>query len=397
MYKNLYRNYYTIKTICKATNVRKKIGEMRRKMIVQKDHFHGSDFEKIEELFGVKQEDIISFSANVNPLGLSPLLKKSLAKQMDVLCRYPDREYTALRTTIATYCDTTLASIFVGNGSTELISLIISLIKPKKAIIFAPTYSEYEHEVTLSGGESIYFPMDEANEFSYDSSCLYPMLTEEMDMLILCNPNNPTGNTIGISDLDALLHVCDEKNIFVMIDETYMEFVINYKNITAVSLTKKYQNLAIIRGISKFFACPGLRLGYTITTNKELLSNCKEKQNAWSINSLAEVAGRVMFTDTAYISATQTLINTERDRVINILKRIPTLHVFPATANFCLIKILCPNITASTVFEIAIRQGLMIRDCSSFSYLDSSFFRICFMRKKDNNRLLKVLQDLFNS
>ena len=130
-------------------------------MIKHKDHFHGSDLEKIEEIYHIKKEDIISFSANVNPLGISPLLREKLSSRIDAITTYPDREYTALRKSIASYADTDYENIIVGNGVTELISLFMQIRKPNKAIIIGPTYSEYEREISLNKGHSYYYPLKE--------------------------------------------------------------------------------------------------------------------------------------------------------------------------------------------------------------------------------------------
>src|SRR5690554_5729896 len=127
--------------------------------------FHGSDLEKIEEIYSIKKEDIINFAANVNPLGISPKLRKSLAGNIDIISSYPDREYTNLRNCITKYANTKIDNVFVGNGSTELLSLIIQIKKPKKACIIGPTYSEYEREVALGGGSSRYFPLDSEGSF----------------------------------------------------------------------------------------------------------------------------------------------------------------------------------------------------------------------------------------
>jgi len=120
-------------------------------MITHKDHFHGSDLEKIEKIYGIKKEDIISFSANVNPLGISPLMRERLTSNLDCISTYPDREYTALRESIGNYNNCDANDVIVGNGTTELISLFIEIMHPKKAIVLGPTYSEYEREVTLNG------------------------------------------------------------------------------------------------------------------------------------------------------------------------------------------------------------------------------------------------------
>lgn len=153
-----------------------------------KEHFHGSDLEKIEAVYGIKKEDIISFSANVNPLGVSFRLKETLTNHIDAITTYPDREYTSLRKCIADYVHTNYKNIVVGNGSTELISLFIQITHPMKALIVGPTYSEYEREVAMGGGRSHYFSLTEASEFELDTKALTEELSANVDLLILCNP-----------------------------------------------------------------------------------------------------------------------------------------------------------------------------------------------------------------
>ena len=134
-------------------------------MVKHKEHFHGSDLEKIEAVYGIKKEDITSFSANVNPLGISPKMRATLIDKIDCITSYPDREYTALRRCIADYTGTSAEHIVVGNGSTELISLFIQLVHPKKAMILGPTYSEYERELKLTGGVIVNYSLKEEDSF----------------------------------------------------------------------------------------------------------------------------------------------------------------------------------------------------------------------------------------
>lgn len=360
-------------------------------MIKHSDHFHGSDLETIEKVYGIKKEDIVSFSANVNPLGISPKLKETLAERIDAIMSYPDREYTSLRKKIAEYVHTDYENIIVGNGSTELISLFIQLKHPKKALIVGPTYSEYEREVALGGGVIRYFRLEEENNFVLDIRALESELTPDVDLLAICNPNNPTSSAITRSDMRKILDICKQKGIFVMVDETYVEFTENIAEITSVPLTTSYNNIIILRGISKFFASPGLRLGYAICGNADLLKELNQRKNPWTINSLAAIAGEIMFMDEDYIKYTRDLIAAERDRICNILASCKNVHYYPPTANFILIKILKEEVTSMDLFEAAIRKGLMIRDCSTFPFLNNKFIRFCFMKPEQNDALLEVL------
>ena len=363
-------------------------------VLQHKDHFHGSDLEKIEEIYGIKKEDIISFSANINPLGISSKLRRSLSDQLDAITTYPDREYKELRKCIAAYAGTQYENVVVGNGSTELISLIIQSETPRKAMILGPSYSEYEREISLAGGQTLYYPLQEKADFQMDTADFCSHLTDDLDLLILCNPNNPTSTAITRKDMRTILDACLQHGIFLMIDETYVEFTHPEARVSSVPLTSYYTNLAVLRGTSKFFAAPGLRLGYAITGNADLIRSIHTRQNPWTISSLAEIAGRLMFTDQEYIDKTRTLINEERTRVCSILKTWSSVKIYEPTANFVLVKILREDIDADLLFDFCIRKGLMIRNCSTFPFLSNKFFRFCFMTPEENDRLLTALKEV---
>ena len=356
--------------------------------------FHGSDIEKICEVYHLDPKNIIKFGANVNPLGLSENVKQQLASRLDILSSYPDRDYTTLRNTISEYCNVPAEFILPGNGSSELIALLIQERNPKHTLILGPTYSEYSRELSFSGSTQEYYHLREEDNFVLNVDDLCQTLEGNYDFLIICNPNNPTSSAITREDLQKLLTFCAENNIFVMIDETYVEFAPDISEITAVTLTKEFTNLMVLRGVSKFYAAPGMRLGYGITGNLDFLKKMKEKQVPWSLNSLGALAGELMLQDKDYIHRTRELILSERTRLLQALVEIPTYKTYPAYANFILLKIQKPVLTSYDVFDACIRQGLMIRDCSSFECLDGEYIRFCIMNLEDNTRLLNILSSL---
>ena len=363
-------------------------------MLKHKDHFHGSDLEKIEEIYHIKKEDITSFSANVNPLGISPLLRDTLAKHVDAITSYPDREYTQLRKSICAYTGANFENIIVGNGSTELISLFIQTTHPKKALILGPTYSEYEREISLEGGHTLYYPLKEENNFQMDVEDFCRQLNDSLDLLVLCNPNNPTSTAVARKDMRKILDCALQYGISVMVDETYEEFTPEGSKISSIPLTNNYNNLIVLRGISKFFAAPGLRLGYAVTGNPDLLKYINTKKNPWTINSLAEIAGCIMFSDKDYIDKTKALITGERQRMYDILSSWKTVKVYPSCTNFLLVRILREDVTSDMVFDHCIRKGLMIRDCATFPFLDSSYIRFCVMGPEKNDELLEAFREV---
>ncbi len=360
-------------------------------MLQHKDHFHGSDLEKIEQIYGIRKEEITSFSANVNPLGISPLLRETLASHIDAISTYPDREYLSLRKCIGEYLDTDYESIIMGNGSTELISLFIQIEHPKKALIIGPTYSEYEREIALGGGTCLYYPLKEELDFKLDVEHFTSQLNESIDFLVICNPNNPTSGAVPRKIMRQILDVCKQNDIFVMVDETYVEFADNYEEITSVPLTAFYNNIVILRGTSKFFAAPGLRLGYAVTGNRDFIKAVNTRKNPWTINSLAVIAGELMFRDNDYIRETRSLISTERVRIHGIFSEDPRFKTYPSSGNFMLVRLLSDSMTSGKLFDRAIREKMMIRDCSTFPFLDNRYIRFCFMSREMNDRLVECL------
>lgn len=355
--------------------------------------FHGSDIEKICEYYHLKKEDIINFGANVNPLGLSASVKAALASHLDILSSYPDREYTSLREVLSAYCRIPSDYILPGNGSSELISLLIDALSPKHTLILGPTYSEYSRELSFSGSTQEYYHLKEEQDFRLDADDLCTVLAKgNYDLLIICNPNNPTSSAILHDDMEKLLCFCADHGVFVMIDETYVEFAPDIEDVTAVPFTQRFTNLCVLRGVSKFFPAPGMRLGYAVTGNPDFLRKMKEKQIPWSLNSAGAYAGELLFQDQDYIDRTRQLILTERGRMYDALSQLASFKVFQPYANFLLLKILKEEKTAFDVFETCIKNGLMIRDCSSFQCLDGEFVRFCIMMPEDNSRLLKVLE-----
>lgn len=356
--------------------------------------FHGSDIEKISACYHIKKEAIVNFAGNVNPLGLPASVKEAVATHADLFSSYPDREYLSLRNVLSNYCDVPADYILPGNGSSELIALLIEARAPKHTLILGPTYSEYSRELTFSGSTQDYYHLQETSDFRPDLEDLFHTLSDGYDFLIICNPNNPTSSAIFRDELKELLAFCKRKNIFVMIDETYVEFALDISAITAVPLTKQFSNLMVLRGVSKFYAAPGMRFGYGITGNSEFLKTMREKQIPWSLNSLGAFAGEMLFQDHDYYQQTRNLILSERQKMYETIKKLPTFKIYPAYANFLLVKILKDGVTSFDVFERCIQKGLMIRDCSSFQCLEGEYVRFCIQMPEENQRLLDLLQTI---
>ena len=291
-------------------------------MIKHKDHFHGSDLEKIEEIYGIKKEEIVSFSANVNPLGVSPLLRTTLADKIDAITTYPDREYTSLRKCIAAYCGTDHENVIVGNGSTELISLFIQIEHPKKAMIIGPTYSEYEREISLGGGTTLYYPLREKDDFKLDVNDFISHLNENIDLLVICNPNNPTGTYVNSAKVEEFIRKLPD-HVIPVVDEAYFEYV---EDPTHYSLIKMIQEgydrpLFVLRTFSKIYGMAGLRIGYTFADPlliDELMKACQ----AWNVSYNALAAAQAALKDQEYIKKIKALTTAGREYLEDELTKL---------------------------------------------------------------------------
>lgn len=357
---------------------------------------HGGNLDAIEKIYNIPKKDIIDFSGNINPLGISEKVKQAIEKNIYNISIYPDINYLKLKQSISHYTNVPIENIIPGNGSSELISLLIKTTKTKKSVIISPAYSEYEREVKLSEGNSVLFPLKEENGFILNLKELFNILDDSVNLLILCNPNNPTGSYIDNDKMSLLLKHCKNNNILVMVDETYVEFTDETKNISSVSLLNEYDNLFIIRGTSKFFASPGLRLGYALCSNKNIIDKINQNKDPWSVNILASFAGEVMFLDTEYINKTKNLILKEREKIKNELKNFKDIKLYDTQSNFFLIKILNNNINIPKICNELINYNIIVRDTSDFSFLDGKYMRFCILKPEQNNLLLNKLRNLLD-
>lgn len=357
-------------------------------------HQHGGDLDAIQRLYGIPREEIIDFSGNINPLGFPKAVEKALAENLHIISTYPDKRYTALREAIGRYTGADAAHIVVGNGSTELISTFIQTVQAKRAIILGPAYSEYEREIALSGGDFIYFPLKEEDGFQLDLDALLAALTPDIGMFVACNPNNPTGTAIRAEEMRRILAHCKASGAAVMVDETYIEFSDILPEICSIPLVEEFDNLFVVRGTSKFFAAPGLRLGYGVSSNQAFLERLKTNQDPWSVNSLAAFAGERLFSDTPFHQETIALVSGERRKAFQELSGWKNIQAYPSEANFILLKLLAGKISAAEIFEKLIRKKMLIRDAASFTFLDESYLRFCILAPEQNAALLRELKAL---
>lgn len=352
---------------------------------------HGANVFEIAKDEGIKIEDIRDFSSNINPLGPSKKALENLKDNLNLLSTYPDVDYVDLREAISSYASCKSENIVLGLGSTEILRDTIYYFAPKKSMILSPCYSEYERELRKISSQIFEYNLEEKNDFKINLNELINTIKDKnIDFLIFANPNNPTGTILKKSEVERILR---ETEVKVLVDETYIEFT-DMGTYSSSGLTKSYDNLVVVRGTSKFFALPGIRLGYGLTSNEGLLKFFKDKEVLWQINSVAEICGKVMFSDKAYLDKVFDFIRSRRVNFYKELAEIENLKAYESFGNFILIKIL-KGINSTILREKLLTEGLVVRDCKSFKNLDESYFRICILDDAANEKLLKKLKNIY--
>lgn len=367
----------------------------------EKTDFHGGNIYKI---FREKNIDkILDYSSNINPYGLPENLKKEIFEKLFVLERYPDPDYIELREKIAEKNNLNIENIIVGNGATEIIFLFMKILSPKKVLIVSPTFGEYERAIKAStlANDSLeinYFELKETENFVLNVKNLETELENNYDLLILCNPNNPTGQFLKLKKLEEILKICEQKNTKLFVDEAFVEFVEDWENESIINSKENKENLFVIRAFTKFFAIPGLRLGYGICFNNNLLKKMLEKKEPWSVNNIADLAGKTVLDDENYIQKTKEWIKDQKKYMYENLNKIEGLRAYKTEVNFILLKIednlLEKGLDVKNLRKKMLEKGILIRDASNFIYLNKHYFRLAIKDKLNNEKVIETLTSI---
>lgn len=352
---------------------------------------HGANLYDLSKKYGFSKDEFLDFSSNINPFGISTLAKEYVINNINMVSVYPDPKYNTLKRSISSYCNCDKENIILGSGATELISSFINTIAPKKAILISPSYSEYENELKKNNCEIIKYFSREDDDFKINPIELIDFIDKnECDLIIICNPNNPTGFSFSKLEIEFIIK---STNAFVMVDETYIEFT-DTKIYSCTPLVNKYRNLFVIRGTSKFFSTPGIRLGYGLIGNENIKNEINENLDLWNINIIASAMGEIMFTDKNYIDKCVNTILDERNYLYNSLSSFNNLKIYESKGNFILCRIMNKIMTAQDLREKLIPKKIIIRDCESFDGLDKYYFRVCVLTPENNRYLINSLNEI---
>ena len=385
--------------------------------------FHGGNIYKVFREKNIKE--ILDCSSNINPYGIPESLKKRITENLEILERYPDPDYIELRQKLAHLNKVDVSNIILGNGATEIIFLFMEVVNPQKVLIVSPTFGEYERAVKATervenssilgnsdkkkddenscGKQKIeieYFELKESVNFKLNIHNLKNELEKKYDLLIICNPNNPTGKFLKLDKTEEILKECNKYNTKLFIDEAFIDFLKDGMKKSIINTKENKQNLFVTRAFTKFFAMPGLRLGYGIYFDKKLEKRISEKKEPWSVNNIAEMAGLTVLDDTKYIEETLKWIEEEKIYMYEKLNKISGIKVYETEVNFITGKIednfILKGLNVKILREKMLEQGILIRDASNFNFLDERFFRLAIKDRENNDRVIETLKKILD-
>ncbi|MBP2000535.1 threonine-phosphate decarboxylase [Paenibacillus shirakamiensis] len=352
---------------------------------------HGGDIHSAGQRYGRRAEEFIDFSANINPLGMPPGLMMYLTEVLPSVMQYPDPGHRNLKNRLASLLHVEEEMILVGNGAAEVMSLILLALSPKVVGVIEPCFSEYATLSRQVGSDVMCVITDEERGFRATDEDL-EHLARASDLIFLGQPNNPNGIQYTMNQLNTYAEYAERYGTWLVIDEAFIDFVPLDQRHSLLSELDRYPHLIVVRSMTKFYAIPGLRLGYAVA-NAQIIQAIAEKQVTWSVNQLALLAGEYCVrSGTAFEEATISFVQRERSRLKDGLQQLGC-YAWAGEANFLLVR-MPDEWTAERVQEALGRRGILIRSCAMYPGLTSRDIRVAVRTESENLLLLQELSTL---
>jgi len=339
----------------------------------------------------LQPEEVLDFSASINPLGWPRGMVTAYRRAFRRVAHYPEPYAETLTAVLAQYHGLAPTSILVGNGSTQLIYLLARVVVPRRVLVVAPSFSEHETAFRLAGTQvSRFFLRPPTFALAIDK--LKNALAVGYDALIITNPNSPTGVLIPRTVMTEIACLCRQLRMQLIVDETFVDWV---EEESLKHFATENTSVIVLRSLTKFFALPGLRVGYLIA-HPTLTSRLREHMEPWSVNSIAQAVAIPCVRDQSFIERSRRFIERERSWLVNRLTTISGLQVFSSVANFLLLRITTKGLDASTFCQHGEEARVLIRECRNFPGLGKQFFRIAIRTRREHRRLLVLCETVFN-
>ncbi len=344
---------------------------------------HGGNIYSVAHELGVPSSEVLDLSASINPLGVPRSVKKAIMQGIASLRHYPDTDVKALTSRIAGTIGVDAASVLCGNGSTELIYAVVKALRPRRVLIPAPAFSEYERACTVNSDAVVtHLPLTRDVDFDIGAD-EFVRAMEGCDIAFLCNPNNPTGRLVAERDLMRIAAAARDMRCYFVLDEAFIDFMPGESLVREVAQNPR---LIVLRSMTKFYALAGLRLGYGVFP-EEAAGRLLTVKEPWTVNTLAQLAGLAALDDDAYAEETLLVMKEAKRYVEKELTRLGIAFI-PSPANFYLLRM----DDAPAVIASLRRAGIMVRDCSNFTGLDHRYIRIAVKSRRDMRRFFREVE-----
>lgn len=351
---------------------------------------HGGDLARAAKQWGFDGGEIIDFSSNINPLGPPDGLLDHLREVLPNIVAYPTPQARELRAGLGRFFNVPAEQLLLGNGANELIHSLILWRRPKRVFVPAPSFSEYERAAVLAGAavERYCLLPGEEPDFSTLGSNL-----KQGDLLIICNPNNPTGVLYPRRDLIALVEAAAGQGAEMMIDESFIPLTGKPEE----SLRDlQSSHLWILISLTKVWSMPGLRLGCAVGP-RGAVEEITRWGDPWRVNYLAQQAGLYCLNSAGYLEKSLALIKEERQFLVRGFKETGAFHLYDGAANYLLLRALHPGFQVADFQDYLARRGVLIRRADNFYNLDQRYFRVAVRRRPENMRLLQEVSAYLKS
>ena len=343
---------------------------------------HGGDWMGYRERFG---RDALDFSANVSPLGLPEGVAQAIRDALPLADRYPDPLCRTLRAALSRAEGVPPEHIFCGNGAADLIFRLVWAQKPRRALVTAPTFAEYATALESVGCTVERFFLREQEDFAVtDAFCA--AIRPGVDMVFLCQPNNPTGQLTALPLVEQIRHRCAACGTLLVVDECFLDFLPDHALHTAKGLLGE-GNLVILKAFTKLYGMAGVRLGYALSADTALLEQMQACGQPWGVSSLAQAAGLAALEETAYVEKVRALIAEQRPRLTAGLRALG-LRVLDGRANYLLFQ------APETLGEALRQRGAVLRSCANYPGLGPGWYRTAVRTGPENEQLLKLLAEV---
>lgn len=330
----------------------------------------------------------LDFSVNINPCGPPHKVKKALMQGMKQVEKYPDIQCQKLREALADKWGVSKEKIICANGASELLLAISHAINPKKALLAAPGFGGYEYALKAVEAEIKYWYAKKENNFSYSQELAFQIKQDKPDIVMLSNPSNPVGTLMTSKVLQQVLLACKEMDAVLVIDECFMEFVEKEEQYTLISSLQEYQKIIVIRAFTKSFALPGVRLGYMLCESDNLCEKIRKHLPEWNVSVFAQEAGICAIEEWEYLEKSVKYMHRQKAYLEKQLRNIG-VTVYPSAVNYLLVEVKDKNL-----WEVLLKEKILIRDCSDYKGLERGFYRIAVRNQKENKQLLQKLENV---